>query len=65
MLRAVAVLGDHVIALVKKIGGDIRCFSGNTVERIVDVRLELAASEFPEIIGGNKERTVEQGAFAA
>ena len=50
MLRAVAVLSDHAVALVEKIGGYVRGVGGYTIERVVDVRLELAASEFPQTV---------------
>lgn len=50
MLRAVAVLSDHAVALVEKIGCYVRGVGGYTIERVVDVRLELAASEFPQTV---------------
>ena len=61
---SVAMLGDDAVAVVEEISSDVGCGGGGAVERVVDVGLELTAAEFPEIIGGNKGRTVEKRALA-
>ena len=64
MFGFVAVLGNYSITLVQEISRDIRCVGDSAIEGVVDIKLTLAASEFPQVVSRNEERAVEKSASA-
>lgn len=65
MLPAAAMLGDHPVAFIKIICGDIGGVGRDTVVGIIDVGLQLAAAEFPQTAGRYEKRAVEQRAVTS
>lgn len=60
MFSATAVLGNYAVPFVEKVRGDILGCRLYTVERIVDIGLELAATEFSQAVGRYEQGAVEE-----
>ncbi len=62
-----AVIACQIIAIPVRIRheicGRIFSLSRDTVESIVNLRLQLAAAHFPQAVGRHKNRTIEKRAF--
>ena len=50
MFGFVAVLGNYSITLVQEISCDIRCVGDSAIKGVVDIKLTLAAFEFPQVV---------------
>ena len=64
MLGTFTVLGDYTVAFIKKVCGNIGRVSCNTIDRVVNIGLELTAPNFPQVVCRYEERAIEKSALA-